>query len=55
MNDNITASNDGNDLLNGFHLNVMSVAEIDFLIMQGELTEEDVEHYYNNSQWRDAL
>lgn len=43
------------DLLNSYDMDNLSVDEINILIANGELTEEDVVWFYNNSQWRDVL
>lgn len=43
------------DLLKGYKLDDLSVAEIDELIAKGELTEAEVIWFYNNQWWRDEV
>jgi hypothetical protein len=40
------------NLLNGYELDALSIEEIDQLIGMGELSNEDIVWFYNNSQWR---
>ncbi len=50
-----TGENMDDNKLNGHELDALSIEEIDALIGVGEMTEEEIVWFYNNSQWRDIV